>query len=177
MTENESRYHANLTVAGCAKLNEREYNNATPLLAGEDYKVKETGGKDWVPFPDLPNLKKIRHTWMLVRNERQKNPSFHGAPMPKRKHGNEERNALITMAYFHPFTLHDNLSDEHVPHVQHLRGGKETWEETLKDWFAAKVLCVDVQRYIRHFFNVPQMRPDYITEGGKHDEDVLQTRN
>ena len=149
------------------------YWDATPLVAGQDYVVKEEGGDDWLPFPDLPSLQKIRHTWMVVRNERPKNPSFHGAPMPKRKLGNEERNALITMTYFHPFTLHKDEADEHVPHVQHLRGSKMTWEEALKDWFANKVLCSESQRFIQNFFNVAQMRPEYIGEEGKHDEDVF----
>ena len=173
MSENEAKYQANLTEAGCAKLLKRDYWDATPLLAGQDYVVKEEGGKDWLPFPDLPSLSKIRHTWMVVRNERPKNPSFHGAPMPKRKHGNEERNALITMAYLHPFTLREDVADENVPHVRHLRGSKETWEEALKDWFAEKVLCSESQRFIHNFFNVAQMRPDYIGEEGKHDEDVF----
>ena len=125
MSENAAKYQANLTEAGCAKLLKRDYWDATPLLAGQDYVAKEEGGKDWLPFPDLPSLRKIRHTWMVVRNERPKNPSFHGAPMPKRKHGNEERNALITMAYFHPFTLHEDVADENVPHVRHLRTSSE----------------------------------------------------
>ena len=162
MSENEAKYQVNLTEAGCAKLLQRDYWDATPLLAGQDYVVKEEGGKDWLPFPDLPSLSKIRHTWMVVRNELPKNPSFHGAPMPKRKHGNEGRNALITMAYLHPFTLHEDVADENVTHVRHLRGGRETWEEALKDWFAEKVLCSESQRFIQQFF---QRRPN---ETGLH---------
>ena len=66
---------------------------------GTDYVIKEEGGESWLPFPALRELEQIRHTWILVRNERPKVPSFCKAPMPDRKNGNEERNARIVMTF------------------------------------------------------------------------------
>ena len=40
-------------------------------------------------------METLRHTWVLVRNERPRNPSFHGAPQPKHGAGEEDRNGLL----------------------------------------------------------------------------------
>ena len=71
------------------------------LVAGVDYVVKEGGRDAWVPFPDFPEMETL--TWVLVRNERPRNPSFHGAPQPKHGVGEEDRNGLLLMAYFRAF--------------------------------------------------------------------------
>ena len=166
-------FHATPTVEGCAKLHTRTYEDTSPLLAGIDYVVKNQGGKDWFAFPDIPSLQRIRHTWMITRNERPKNPTFHQAPMPKRKEQHEERNALITMSYFHPFTLQEDFQDEHVPHITNLRGGHELWQTALIKWLGGNVLCSESQRYIQNYFNVAQMRPEYIDAERKNDEDIF----
>eukprot|EP00959_Pyramimonas_sp_CCMP1952_P309632 6479753-Pyramimonas_sp.AAC.2 len=45
------------------------------LKAGVDYVIKEEWGSySWVPFPDIPGLETLRHTWVLARNERPRNP-------------------------------------------------------------------------------------------------------
>ena len=90
--EEDACYHARLTVSGCAKVEARKYSKSkhSPFQGGIDYKIKEEGGEAWLPFPDVPALSKIRQTWILVRNERPKVPSFCKAPMPDRKTGNEE---------------------------------------------------------------------------------------
>ena len=97
--EENSCYQARLTVAGCEKVAERKYPSGKhrAFQGGKDYVIKEEGGESWVLFPDMPELAKIRHTWILVRNERPTVPSFCKAPMPNRKNGNEERNARIVI--------------------------------------------------------------------------------
>ena len=101
---------------------------------GIDYEIKEEGGESWLPFPAMPELAKIRQTWILVRNERPTVPSFCKAPMPDRKNGNEERNARIVMTYFHPFTLQTDVENPEVPHVSRLRRQAETWQQALLVW-------------------------------------------
>ena len=73
---------------------------------------------------------------------------------------------MITMAYFHPFTLCSSGADDFVPHARNLKNGSQSWEDALKEWLGGNVLCGEAQRYI-HFFNVAQMRPDYISEENK----------
>ena len=45
-----------------------------------------------------------------MRNERPLVPSFHKTPMPDRKNEDKERNAMLVMTYFHPFTLYSIAS-------------------------------------------------------------------
>ena len=113
-------YHARLTLAGCKKVSARKYGKKVSFEGGIDYEIKEEGGESWLPFPAMPELAKIRQTWILVRNERPTVPSFCKAPMPDRKNGNEERNARIVMTYFHPFTLQKDVDNFDVPHVSKL---------------------------------------------------------
>eukprot|EP00973_Karenia_brevis_P075924 10548685-Karenia_brevis.AAC.1 len=91
--EETHTYQATLTLSGLKKIEHRELNDGVQFLAGVDYRVKEEGCEMWLPFPDLPSLKNIRHSWILVRNARPRNPSFHHAPMPKHNTLHEERNA------------------------------------------------------------------------------------
>ena len=86
----------------------RKYCSKRAFLRGTDYLVKEEGGQSWIPFPNTPDLEKLRHTWVLVRNQRPFVPSFHKAPMPDRTNADKERNAMLVMTYFHPFTLFEN---------------------------------------------------------------------
>eukprot|EP00959_Pyramimonas_sp_CCMP1952_P040887 855078-Pyramimonas_sp.AAC.1 len=78
-------YQAQLTQSGIQKVRDADQERANPdadgarpgaqLKAGVDYVIKdEWGGYSWVPFPDVPELKTLRHTWVLVRNERPRNP-------------------------------------------------------------------------------------------------------
>ena len=60
--------HADLTASGRAK--------SEGLEAGVDYRVREGGGEDWVPFPDLPETERFRHQWVMVRRTRPVVPVF-----------------------------------------------------------------------------------------------------
>eukprot|EP00959_Pyramimonas_sp_CCMP1952_P322273 6743483-Pyramimonas_sp.AAC.1 len=68
-------------------------------------------------FPDVPELETLRHARALVRNERPRNPSFHGAPQPKHGAGEEDRDGLLLMVYFRAFTLRDGV-DCGVPRLR-----------------------------------------------------------
>ena len=65
-------------MSGVKKVNMRSRAAAPKiaLIGGTDYEVKEEGGQSWLPFPKTPELEKIRHTWILVRNERPKVQRF-----------------------------------------------------------------------------------------------------
>ena len=126
-----------------------------------------------MPFPAMPELAKIRQTWILVRNERPTVPSFCKAPMPDRKNGNEERNARIVMTYFHPFTLQRDAENPEVPYVSRLRRQAETWQEALLVWLEGNVLTHEARNTIQNFFFVAQMRPDFLPDANKNDEDVF----
>lgn len=84
--EDHDCYHARSTMAGTDKV---IAGNGSNILfhGGTDYVIKEGGGgESWLPFPALWDLDKIRHTWIRVRNERPRIPSFFcKAPMPDRK--------------------------------------------------------------------------------------------
>ena len=173
--EENACYQARLTVAGCEKVAARKYPNGkhSAFEGGKDYLINEEGGESWVPFPDIPVLARIRQTWILVRNERPKVPSFCKAPMPDRKNGNEERNARIVMTYFHPFTLQEDVKNPDVPHVSCLRREEESWEKSLMAWLDGNVLTHEARNAIQNFFFVAQMRPDFIPDANKNDEDIF----
>ena len=75
------------------------------MIAGTDYVVKEEGGRNWVPLENAPAMATLRHDWILRRRRRPVAPHFKGCPIPKHFPGSGERNAMLTMIYFHPWTL------------------------------------------------------------------------
>ena len=143
------------------------------FVGGVDYEIKEEGGADWLPFPNLPELAKIRHTWIIVRNERPSIPSFCKAPMPRKHEGNEERNAQIVMTYLHPFTLQTPSKDKNIPHASKLRRGETSWVTAMTTWMEGEILTHESRNYIQNFFCVAQMRPDFIPEANKNEEDIF----
>ena len=151
----------------------RKYGSDVPLLAGEDSVVKEEGGANWLPFPDVSASAKIRHKLILVRNERPKIPSFCKAPMPDKRNRDEERNARIVMAYVHSFTLQESVVDELIPHASRMRRGCESWTAAPTTWLNGEVLTHESQHYIQNVLCVAQMRPEFILDANKNDEDLF----
>ena len=96
--------------------------------------------------------------------------------MPDRKNGNEERNARIVMTYFHPFTLQEDVKNPDVPHVSCLRREEESWEKSLMAWLDGNVLTHEARNAIQNFFFVAQMRPDFIPDANKNEEDIFQQK-
>ena len=93
--------------------------------------------------------------------------------MPDRKKGNEERNARIVMTYFHPFTLQEDLRNLNVTHISCLRRDTETWEESMLVWLVGNVLTLEARNLIQNFLIVTQMRPDFLPDANKNDEDIF----
>ena len=117
----DSEHHALLTDTGVAKLKAQSCGEPVEMIGGVDYEVK-AGGVDWYSYPNTPSTAHFRHTWVIQRRKRPRAPSFAGAPLPRHAAGESRRAALITMTYFHPWTLRLKESHtEHVPHASQLR--------------------------------------------------------
>ena len=139
----EYEYHAELTPRGRAKLSKR---CGADLIPGVDYQVKESGGCGWLPFPgDDKDVEKYRHTWVMQRRRRSRDPSFLSCPMPRRGPMEQERTAALLMTYFHPHTMRRDLADEHVPYLGSLQGSHPTWVSAMQHWFDGRVLCGEVK--------------------------------
>lgn len=135
-------HHVILTDEGKAKLEAQQVHFVdVELCAGMDYVVKEEGGESWLPYPAGPGTDHFRHIWIIKRRLCMHAPVFLGAPIPHRRLGEADRAAMITMSYFHPWTLRG--TDEEtgiVPYAGNLRPADATWEITLS-------MCLDLRAY------------------------------
>jgi len=165
-----SPYQAQLTEVGLEKIKKRCNDDTTKLQGGIDYVIKEEGGDFWVPFPRRKEMERIRHEWILVRNDRPRNPSFHGCPMPRQNAASVERNALLLMAYFHPFTLLENESDDNCPELHALLKGADSWDSAMRKWLQGNVVSAESQRFIQNFLGVTQMRPEMESIAEVHSD-------
>ena len=93
--------------------------------------------------------------------------------MPDKRRGDDERNARIVMTYFHPFTLHKTTDNDMIPHASNLRPENQSWMVSLRKWLDGEVLTYESRNYIQNFFCVAQMRPDFLPEANKNDEDLF----
>ena len=87
-------------------------------------------------------------------------PAFIGDPIPHRRPGETERAAMITMTYFHLWTL--RAADEAqslVPYAGNLRPQDATWELTLSMWLDGNVVSRESARYVSHFLCFFCVRP------------------
>ena len=144
------------------------------MRPGVHYRVREApeSHEDWLPLPQNGFTNEYRHTWVLVRNRRPKDPSFMHCPMPRRGVDTEERNAAIVLTYFHPFTLDPDRADQHVPFIGHLCKGHPTWHAAMKSYFAGKVLCEESRRHLTNFLVVTRARPDMDASGEAGSDDL-----
>ena len=161
--ENSAGCHARLTECGKAKLEKcersRDGDDSNELQAGVDYTVKEGQPGVWLPFPERPATEHFRHVWILQRRRRPRAPSFAGAPVPRHRTGEAERAALITMAYFHPWTLRAEDGSTDVVYVGNLRPLESTWQEALAAWLNGGLACKETKRYVGNFLAVHRVRP------------------
>ena len=168
--ENEA-HHATLTESGREKLT-RPSDEGTELIPGEDYVVKDSASSEWLPFPDVPSTAHFRHTWVLSRRRRPRAPSFAGAPMPRHSAGEGDKAALITMAYFRPWTLRAEERNKEVPYVGELREQGFTWQDALATWLDGGVGCEETKRYVGNFLSVHRMRPQNDEVDDAHSSDM-----
>ena len=110
-----------------------------------------------------------RHGWIFAGRVRPLDPHFARCPMPREGLGHEEQNAELILSYFHPFSMHEPLSDKHVPHLNQLRNAGVSWQETLLQWFDGKVLCNESKVYFDHFLAVTRAG-FFDDEQGEHSE-------
>ena len=143
------------------------------LVAGTDYAVKDEGGEDWIAYTD-PNTNHFRHTWIITKRKRPVAPIFIGSPIPLKNQDAVERSAMLTMAYFHPWTTRENDGQsKHVPYAGNMRDLESgTWEESLKVWLNGNVISEESIRYISNFLCVYRVRPTDPSEDVRSDEDV-----
>ena len=86
-------------------------------------------------------------------------PTLLGSPIPQRSNGDANRSALITMTYFHPWTLRAQDSTPHVPYIGSLRPTDLSWEESMSHWLDGNLLSLESSRYVSNFLSVYRMRP------------------
>ena len=72
-------HHVKMTKAGMRVLKAAKGRSVMSLQPGFDYVVKD-GDLDWLPYPDTESCAEIRHTWILVRNNRPKLPTCFWMP-------------------------------------------------------------------------------------------------
>ena len=139
--QNHRRHHAELTEAGEHKLKaNNKYAQDSELLPGIDYSVKTSPDSSWLPFPDTPSTQHFCHTWIIEKRKRSVAPLFVGSPVPMKRDDSSERSAMLTMSYFHPWTLRQEDAEEnHVPFAGCLRN-LSTWEGSLATWLDGNVI-------------------------------------
>lgn len=169
-----SRHHVKLTDAGTAKMRMKEACGVdVELEAGDDYLIEEEGTFIWGPFPNCAATQHFRHTWVLQRRKRAIAPSFVGAPVPKSASGEAERNAMIALAYFRPWTLRQDDAEDHVPFTGSMREPNSTWTDSFEAWINGNILCEESKRYLNNFWQVYRFRPDNDDAGDmRSDEEI-----
>ena len=127
-----------------------------------------------MPYPDVPTTQHFRHTWVITKRPRPVAPLFIGAPVPQKRNAAFERSALLTMAYFRPWTLRQGDADAaHVPHAGCLRDAAAgSWEDSLSSWLDGNVISQESVRYISIFLSVYRVRPRDPNEDVRSDEDL-----
>ena len=167
------RHHVRLAEDGKAKMEAHQgtFDDAE-LTAGVDYVVKD-GGSSWLPYPQGPGTEHFRHIWIIQRRACMHAPAFIGAPIPHRRPAETERAGMITMAYFHRWTL--RAADETqsiVPYAGNLRPQDATWELTLSMWLDGNVVSQESVRDVSNIFCVFRVHPRDQDEDVRSDEDV-----
>ena len=105
----DERFQAVLTASGVQKVDGWDPDDPQPeCIPGVDYEVKSKGTDTWKPFPEIAETAAFRHSYVIKRNPRPKRVKFSRCPLPvgdPRAEHAAERNAMLVLAYFHPFTL------------------------------------------------------------------------
>ena len=84
-----------LTEAGMEKQRHKERGEHVTLIAGCDYKIKGPRGgeqREWIALPENEFTSAYCHDWVIVRNNRPRDPTFAACPMPR--NGSDEADRL-----------------------------------------------------------------------------------
>ena len=126
-----------------------------------------------MPYPQGPSADHFRHIWIIQRRACMHARAFIGAHTPHRRPRETEHAAMITMTYFHPWTL--RAADEAqsiVPYAGNLRPQDATWEVTLSMWLDGNVVSQESAHYVSNSICVFRVRPRDQDEDVRSDEDV-----
>ena len=136
------------------------FEDISMLEPGKDYTVKEDPPDDagWLPFPAHPRTEKWRHHWIMRILKRPVVPVFAKSPLPRSKATDVEKNAMLLMVYFHPWTLIEGRHTERVPYAGKLKQGDETFCDAQCKWQGRGVESEDSLNYIRNFMNKTRTR-------------------
>ena len=107
----------------------------------------------------------------MRRLPRPNDPAFIGAPIPHRCRGEGDRPSMITMAYFHSWTLRNEEADAYVSYAGSIRPHNTSWEETIA-WLDCNVMSRDFARYVADFHSVFRVWPRDDVEDVRSDEEV-----
>ena len=116
--------------------------------------------------------KELMQSWLMIRRPRPITPVFHGCPLPKGGRGGEVRAARIMLAYFRPWTIVEDWSCEHVPHVSRF-GEDGMWLSACCKWFQGAILTEEMRRVITNFPSTMRARPqEREVEANNSDEPI-----
>ena len=124
-----------------------------------------------MPFPNIPSTQHFRNTWIIKNRIRPQAPMFMGAPAPSKRENAAEHSAMLTMAYFHLWTLRAaDAEGDIVPYAGCLRAEDLSWEEAIKLWLDGNVISHESARYVSNFLSVYRARPRDPNEDAQSDE-------
>jgi hypothetical protein len=151
---NPEKYHCALTTAGILKVIARSQEAAdseaepAKLIPGEDYAIKEAGGSSWwVASTEAEATACFRHTWVLKRRMRPRDPSFHGCALPYQSDKQPDRTGKIVMTYFRPWCFMEEDSDDQVIDVARMCSEGWNWPAELNTWLQGQVLTAQAERW------------------------------
>ena len=89
-----------------------------------------------------------------------------------KRNDSADRSAMLTMTYFHPWTLRPAFAEgKVVPFAGCLREHDESWQCALSTWLSGNVVSQESVRYINNFMCVYRIRPHDVSEDILSDED------
>ena len=128
-------------------------------------------------FPQNEVAGDIAHCWVMKRRHMPIVPVFQGCPMPKNRQRLQNRNGMLMMAYFHPWTLCEEFSCEEVPHVSTLGvpSGCEIadFSTACAEWLNGRILSQEMQHVVQGFMSVSRVRPRDPDAEGDHSENQV----
>ena len=99
---------------------------------------------------------------------------FIGFPVLMKRDDSAERSAMLTMAYFHPWTLRSHDAEGSVvPFAGHLRDRdrEESWQSALSTWLSGNVVSQESVRYMNNLLCVYRIRPRDVADDVSSDEE------
>ena len=156
------KFHARLTDSGRQKLENKV--SRTRLQPGEDYRIREEGGEDWMPLGTGSLVQTHRHNWIIAPRKRPRVPVLFGALGSR----NEEENIMKILLLFCPWTSNPQDATDSVPYLSQLKTpDTANWRQALRcawqnanDGFPTEELRRYVLNYAFVYCLPRQLQPD-----------------